>query len=45
MKTGYAGEQDLFVARICFEVLVRNYKMPVNDIQAMIDQIKAGFPA
>jgi len=26
MKSGYKGEQDLFVARLCFEVLIRNYK-------------------
>ena len=26
MKAGYKGEQDLFVARLCFEVLIRNYK-------------------
>ena len=26
MQSGYKGEQDLFVARLCFEVLIRNYK-------------------
>lgn len=26
MKSGYYGEQDLFVIRLCLEVLVRNYK-------------------
>lgn len=26
MKSGYQGEQDLFVVRLCFEILIRNYK-------------------
>jgi nitrogen regulatory protein PII len=32
MKSGYNGEQDLFVTRLAFEVLVRNYKKSVDDI-------------
>jgi hypothetical protein len=26
MKSGYKGEQEMFVARLCFEVLIRSYK-------------------
>ena len=26
MKSGYKNEQDLYVARLCFEVLIRNHK-------------------
>jgi len=44
MKSGYKGEQDIFVARLCFEILVRNYKKSVDEIQALIEQVKIGFP-
>ena len=44
MKSGYPGEQDLFVARLCFEVLVRNHKKTPEEIETMIQQISASFP-
>ena len=35
MKTGYKGEQDLFVARLCYEILIRNYKEVQSAIQSV----------
>jgi nitrogen regulatory protein PII len=35
MKSGYSGEQDLFVFRLCCEILIRNYK----NKQAAIDKV------
>ena len=35
MKSGYQGEQDLFVVRLCLEVLIRNYK----DEESALNQV------
>ena len=37
MKGGYPGEQDLFVARLCFEIFVRNHKSSKENIESMIN--------
>ena len=42
MKSGYASEQDLFVTRLCFEVLIRNQKDKTGIQQ--VSQIKQAFP-
>jgi len=34
MKEGYPSEADLFVSRLVFEVLVRNYQTPLGQEQA-----------
>ena len=42
MKSGYTGERDLFVTRLCLEVLVRNYRDGQGLSQA--NDIIASFP-
>ena len=44
MNSGYQGEQDLFVARLCLEVLVRNYKEPSTAL-ARVAQVQDSFKA
>lgn len=41
MKSGYHGEQDLFVVRLCFETLIRNYKNKEGALAKVNEVIEA----
>ena len=41
MKSGYHGERDLFVTRLCLEFLVRNYTKPPLAVEAALSVIEA----
>jgi hypothetical protein len=41
MKSGYQGEQDLFVVRLCLEILIRNYKKAEFALSAVEKVINA----
>jgi len=43
MLTGYKNEQDLFVARLCLEVLIRNYKDQQRALST-VNTVLAAFP-